>query len=161
MSLEDCTGGWALEDQTTTPGTGAPLDPGAYIIIGRDATLAAQRNINAALGTYTWTGNDAALRWANNPDFDPGAFTITGFTLPAVASTLPGIYGISGAEANLFTTLPNLDPGILSLTGFDIPISINKVFNVSPGSFTLTLSKVPNPWVKIQDEVLEVWVRIL
>ncbi|MCA9366854.1 hypothetical protein KC887_01150 [Candidatus Kaiserbacteria bacterium] len=96
-------------------------DAGSFTVSGQTAALLATRNLSAAAGGYTLTGQAAAL--------------LTSRMLTAAA----GSYSLSGNDAGLLTSrLLTANAGSYSLTGNNAGLLISRLIAADAGAYTLT-----------------------
>lgn len=99
----------------------------AYTVDAPTATnIVADRFIDAAPGTYTLTGFDAAVVAGRVVDAQPGSYSFTGQDAALIADRMidaeTAVFVVTGIDATLAYT----------------PVSSETAFNAEPGSFTVT-----------------------
>lgn len=112
---------------------------GTFTVSGNAVTLSAQRPFAVDAGTFTLTGQDVELDYGFGIVVDSGSYTLTGQTL--VFDTGFGIvvdsgsYTLTEQDVNIHISMNALS-GSFSVTGQNIPKGISEAFD--NGTFALT-----------------------
>lgn len=97
---------------------------GSFSYTGQDATLTPARNLNAEVGSFAYTGQDA---------------TLTKTAAPKELNAEAGSFSYSGQDATLNRTYSfNAEAGSFSYTGQDATLNRTYSFNAEAGSFSYT-----------------------
>lgn len=104
--------------------TSLTAEAGSYTILGQSVNLLRALEVNAGLGSFAITGQDADLIYTGSYSIvaDSGTFAISG----QIASLL---------YDRLFT---NIDSGSYTLTGQAVSLSFGRSITIGSGSYTLT-----------------------
>lgn len=165
------TGAWRANTIVIHPAPTAysfDSQPGSFTVAGVANSAVAARVINAAPGSYTLTGFEAALVMTaagSAINAEPGSFTVSGNAVTAVAGRMidaapgsyvfagvassavaarvveavPGAYTLTGQAASLLADrLLNAQPGTYNLTGEQAALIVARVLEASPGAYTVT-----------------------
>jgi len=131
-----------------SPGAGAATlnaDSGSYSITGQDAALSALLNLSADAGSYAVTGQDAALNFIAQRDLsaDAGTYNINGqaaeFIRAIIWSADSGVYTLDGQAAtlSLFKRL-SADAGVYNITGQDASTLKSSLDIAETGSYFIS-----------------------
>ena len=118
-------------------------DAGSFTLTGQDAAIAVQRYIGLDAGSFTLTGQDIAFGLVKILTADAGSFTLTGqdavLQAARVLTADAGTFTLTGEDAALTRALiMAADAGSFALTGQDVVFGLVKIMTADAGSFTLT-----------------------
>ena len=119
---------------------------GTFTYTGQDAALTRTEVLDAEVGTFSYTGQDADLTKTVADkviDAEVGSFTLTGqdatLTRTEVLNAEVGSFTLTGQDATLTRTeVLNAEAGTFSYTGQDATLTRTEVLNAEVGTFVLT-----------------------
>ena len=140
-SGHDTNGGVTGWSTTTKAGGGTSTGYRARVIELRPATTA--YTITAASGTYSVTGNAAALKWGHKLTAESGTYAITGSDAALKwghkVVAVSGTYAISGSTSGLqWAHILVAESGTYTITGNNAALSKGTIITADSGSYLLT-----------------------
>lgn len=134
---------------------------GTFAFTGNPATFPRTWNVTAVRGQFTLTGNPAALTEVNALEIDAilGTFVLTGndatFAKSSALQANRGIFTLTGQTATLTTGLAlQADPGTFTLTGNPASLTELGAYEIAPITGAFTLTGNPAALVKISAKQL-------
>lgn len=117
--------------------------PGSFVYTGTTATLLNDQLLNAATGTFNLTGTVATLLWDQVLNAATGSFLTTGspvtFLRGLAINAVPGAFLYTGAAATLLNDqILNAVTGIYAYTGTAAALLLDRTLNAAMGSFLTT-----------------------
>lgn len=117
---------------------------GTFSYTGQDATLTPVRNINAEAGSFSYIGQDATLTSAKNINAEAGAFSYVGqdaeliyVQAAKVLDAEAGSFSYAGQDATLNRTYSfNAEAGAFSYTGQDASFAQGFAVSADAGTFS-------------------------
>lgn len=116
---------------------------GTFTYTGQDATVTATRSLSAEAGSFTYTGQTAELTVARSFNAEAGAFTYTGqnaeFARTYSFNAESGTFNYTGEPASLTATRSvNAEAGSFSYTGQNATLTAARSVNAEAGAFSYT-----------------------
>lgn len=116
---------------------------GSFTYTGQDATLDADRSVNAEAGSFSYTGQNATLEIDRSFNAQAGSFAYTGQNTTLAAerdlNAESGTFSYTGQDAELTYTQAakfiDAEAGTFSYTGQNATLEVDRSVNAEAGSF--------------------------